>query len=71
MLRHNDHRHELEERTGLSGNFTVSHQKENSFFLCEFFATDDRGYTSMTSVPVYRHSEVPITASDGDWSLYE
>lgn len=71
VLRHNDHRHEIEEAPGLTAYFTVSDQEENTFFLFEFFATDERGYTVMDSVPVYRFSDVPLSAAEGEWSLYE
>lgn len=66
-LRHNDHRHELAETEGLQGEIDIRHEEENTFYLFELFATDDRGYTVKVEQEVHKEGTTAVE----NWSLYE
>lgn len=67
-LRHNDHRHELQETDGLEGSIEIRHEEENTWYLFELFATDDRGYTIKVDREIFREGP---PSSVINWSLYE
>jgi len=70
-LRHNTHRHDLLEFPGTSGSFTLTADEDNTHYLFEFFATDDRGQTTMASVEMFEGFGQIDAAADSSWEMYE